>query len=252
MSIHLVAPIAVAIVFALLRWMMPVTPADAQALSLTDAERRLYYRWEVASLVPFFVFGPALTWMWYHALRELAGLAIGSSPDAVFVLAPTGRYWVVPSIFLGIVSAVVPMTLLYQALLGERFPTYERAAAERVGFDGRRALKGMSVLFGAATVVFFACAVNSTTRFTKDDVKVGNAFSFEARSQPYERVTAVLHRATFEAPSGKIVRRPHYVVQFADGTEWSTRQGLREPEPQLDAQVARFVAERAKLTIREE
>ena len=42
------------------------------------------------------------------------------------------------------------------------------------------------------------------------------------------------------------------MIRFDDGTEWSSRDGLRDPVPELDGRVTQFVSEASKRPIIEQ
>ncbi len=59
------------------------------------------------------------------------------------------------------------------------------------------------------------------------------------------RVRAIEHRTMVRAPNGNTGNSPHFVILFDDGTSWSTRDGLRDPVPEVDQQIANFVSRRS-------
>lgn len=58
----------------------------------------------------------------------------------------------------------------------------------------------------------------------------------------YSTVRAIRPVNYFTAPNGNQVYRPHYVIDFDDGAQWTTRDGLRTPDPAHDATMMQFVA----------
>jgi hypothetical protein len=53
-------------------------------------------------------------------------------------------------------------------------------------------------------------------------------------------------------PSGKVIDRPRHVLLFDDGSSWSSDSGFRDPVPELDDQIARFVSRKAGVPITEQ
>ena len=62
----------------------------------------------------------------------------------------------------------------------------------------------------------------------------------------------IAHPATSRAPIGSTIPRPHHVILFDDGTSWSSDEGLRDPMPVVDGQIAQLVSERSKRPITEQ
>ncbi|HWE35850.1 MAG TPA: hypothetical protein VG406_04700 [Isosphaeraceae bacterium] len=242
---HAAGIIVTGLAFALCRGLIPVRPGAADEPPLTDEERRRYARWESASIVPLFVFAPLLGFAWYLALRDATRLFPHDRPGTLFLVEPIGVYWMLPALFLGIVSSAVPMTLLYRALLGDRFGRFVRSCNERVGFDSWRLLRWLTALIALGSVAWFVVGVTTFACFDGAGVEIARPLEFRGTYYNYARVRTIEHRATFRAPNGNTISRPHYVVSFDDGSSWSTRGGLRDPVPDLDERIVRLVARKS-------
>lgn len=238
-------PIAVGLSFVLFRRIFSARVADPSEVPLTDEECRIYRRWEIGSLLPFFLFAPMFGYAWYLVLKGAAALFRHETPDTRFLVEPMAITWAIPAIFLGIISSAIPLDRLYRALLRDRYRRFERSCEERVGFDGNRVIVALAVLVFAGSAVFFLGVVTTFTRFTDTGIQIGHPLSFRIDFHEFTRVRAIEHRATFRAPNGATVRRPHFVIHFDDGTSWSTRQHLRDPVPEVDEQIAQLVSRRS-------
>ena len=60
--------------FAIFRRLFPVQPPDPSEPPLTDEERKIFHRWEMAALIPIFLFTAAFGSFWYFAMKDAAGL----------------------------------------------------------------------------------------------------------------------------------------------------------------------------------
>jgi hypothetical protein len=103
----------------------------------------------------------------------------------------------------------------------------------------------LAVIVFAGSAVLFLAGVTSFSRFTDAGIEIQRPLSFRSAFYEYARVKAIEHAATFRAPIGKTVKRPHYVILFEDGTSWSSREGLRDPVPEVDRQIAQLVSQRS-------
>jgi hypothetical protein len=121
-----------------------------------------------------------------------------------------------------------------------------------VGFDGRRVFVWLAALVTAGSSFCFLAGVTSFARFDEAGVEIGRPLGFRSTFYRYARVKAIEHRATFRAPNGNTIQRPHYVILFDDGTSWSTRGGLRDPVPDLDGRIAQLVARESGRSIEEQ
>lgn len=234
-----------ALSFALVRRLFPRRVAEDGGPPLTELERRIYWRWEAASILPIILFATLLTYACYLALRGASHLFVKSTPGTRYLVETIPIFWLLPAFFLGVLWSAVPMVWIYRRLLGDRFPRYERACNERAGFDGRRALVWLGALITAAAAASFVAGVTSFARFHEDGVEISRPLALRSKYYPYSRVQAIEHRATIRPPNALIIKRPHHVILFDDGTSWSTRDGLRDPVPDVDARIAELVSQRS-------
>jgi hypothetical protein len=239
---------AVELSFRLFRRLFPVPPLDPSEAPLSDEERRVYRRWEVWGLLPCFLVVPALSYLWFLALRWGAACFPQITPDTRFLLRPHPAIWIVPAMLLGTITSALSVNALYSALLGNRFRRFDRFCSERVGFDGDRAFALLAAVLIVGTLVFFNVAVRSFARFTGSVVEIGRAVPPGKSFYEYTRVRSVEHRESFRAPIGTIVRQPHCVIVFDDGTTWSSN-GVQNPPQEVAERIARLVAQRSGRTV---
>lgn len=237
--------------FRLCRRLFLLRPLDPSEIPLSDEERRIYRRWEVGALRLIFLFAPALGYLWFHALKWGAGRFPQETPETLFLLRPDSLIWSSPAMLLGLLSSVVPITALYLALLGRRrCHRFNRFCSERVGFDGYRVLALLLFVYVVGTLVFFSVAVRSFTRFTGFGVEIAQVIPPGRTFHEYGRVRSIEHRASFRAPIGNTVCRPHYVIAFDDGSAWYSN-GVYNLPHELAVRIARMVAQRSGRAITE-
>src|SRR4029434_721871 len=120
------AVFAVIVVFSLLqRWAPYTTPSESN-LPPYEELRRKFLKWEQIYLIPFFIFSALFAIAWERLLSFFARLSYASLGASVFLYTPSPDYWWLPSIFLGIITAVYPLTLLFMLFLGD---AYDRQSA---------------------------------------------------------------------------------------------------------------------------
>lgn len=241
----LAGAMGVVLIFALLRQSMPFCAGRDDGPPLTDAERRLYHRWEMGSLVPLLLAASASSYLWFRMLRLLAVFAERPVEKTRYLILPDPGSWGVPAIFLGIITSAVPLVLLYRFLLGERYVRYIRACNERFGFDGWRVFRFMAILIVVLAAIWTVLAARSFTRFDEDEIILSQPLTAKVTHYTYAQIRAIEHRATFQAPSGAIIAQPNYVIHFDDGDTWSTRTLFRTPDPTNDESLIQFVAEQS-------
>ncbi len=226
------------------RRLFPVRPPDPSEPPLTDEERKTFHRWEMASIIPIFLFTAAFGSLWYLAMKEAAGLWPTATPATRFLLRPEPISFAAPALILGILSSALPIDGLYRLLLRERYRRFERACHERVGFDGDRALILIAVVFLPSIVALFYLIAANAVRFTDSGIEIARPIPFRSRSHAYRQVRAIEHWMSFRAPSGNIVHRPYYAILFDDGDSWTT-EDICQPSPRVAEAVIRLVAEKS-------
>lgn len=240
----ILTPIGIALTFALFRRAFPVRGADSSSEPLTDDERRECRRWEIASSLVWLLLSVACGIASYLILTRMAGWLRPESPDTVFLVEPTPVFWAVPAIFLGMLTAIIPLDLGQRALLRDRYRRFERYGNERLGFDSNRVFLVLLAFGLVGASLFFLAGATSFARFTRDGIEIGRPFSFRSRFYEYWRIEGIEHRATYQAPAGNTLERPHYVILFDDGSSWSTREGCRDPVPRVDDPILKYVSSR--------
>jgi hypothetical protein len=103
------------------------------------------------------------------------------------------------------------------------------------------------IVIGSATV--FLAGVTSFARFDETGVEIGHPLALRSKFYEYTCVKVIEHRTTFQAPNGNIIARPHHVITFDDGASWSSRGGLRDPNPSLDGRIVELVAQKSGLSV---
>ena len=237
--------IATGLTFALLRWFFPVRVADPSEEPLTDEERRVFRRWEAGSLLPFFVFAPVLGYAWYLALRGAASLFPHGTPGR----AIPGRDE------RGVLGH--PRHLPRDRHIGDPSGTALPHLAPRPLSPVRAFLPRARGIRREASIGGVRHA--HLRRIGRVLPRRGDELRAVHRCRDRHRPAAVVpdhvlrvcavraieHRTTVRAPSGNTGRSPHYVIRFDDGTSWSTRDGLRDPVPQVDDPIVQFVSRRS-------
>lgn len=231
---------------AFLRWLFPSPVASDGEEPITGQERRVYRRWATASVMPILILVPLLGYGWYLALTWSASLFQQEAGDTLFLVKPGAAFWAPIAVVLGIVTLPIPLVVLYRALLRGRYRRFQLCCFERTGFDWSRLYTWLAAIVFIGFVVSALAAVTSFSRFTETGVEIRRPLSLRSRFYEYSRVKAIEHRATFQAPIGNTVKRPHHVIIFDDGTSWTSLDGLRDPVPELDGRIVQLVSQRSQ------
>ena|GEM_PF-3204110 len=237
-----VAVFAVIVVFSLLHRWAPYKPPSESNLPPYEELRRKFLKWEQIYLIPFFIFSALFAIAWERSLSFFAGLSYASLGDSVFLYTPSPDYWWLPSIFLGILTAAIPLTLLYKFLLGPDYEQYVIYGNLRVGFDSQKVVRLMAMIVGPVALIFSLLAMNCYTKFSGGEITINRFLGVGEISYQYSRISGIKSVRYFKAPNGDIKERPYFSIEFDGGERWTTGDGLRDPDPETDRRLIEFVS----------
>ncbi len=105
--------------------------------------------------------------------------------------------------------------------------------------------KGLQLVLGASGIVLASVALNYHASFGKDAIRIRPLLGFEETRYPYNAVRTVKY-VTHMRWGQKLVRWPRFVITFADGSRWSSRDGLPAVSvPVFQAPIFQDVASRS-------
>ena len=231
--------------FEIFKRLFPFKPTEADLKRYPGLEDR-FRPFTVLEIIPFFAFSGLGAYLWYRGFLALQALQTGRLGPAVGLITPTIYYWMLLALFLGMIFSAPLMRLSYRALLGrERDADYVLYNNMRAGFDTWKAVRGLAVLVVVPALGFAFLGMDTYLKVTEQGMTLNPFWSLEERQYPFTEVKAVKSAARFRAPGGRTVDRPHFIVEFSDGTTWTTRDWLREAEPERDGKLAAFIASRS-------
>ncbi len=210
-----------------------------------------YQFFDLILIAPTLVSIAACATGWYFAISALArvaGGAVRSGGPAAHILLPSEALWALPGIFLGIVTAALPLDGFTRLWHGPRYAEYMRYSRYRYRIDALKAFAVLVVIVVLASAVAIALGLDCYTRFDDRGIAVNPLLGLGERRHAWSEVRAVRAVETFVAPSGRVVPRPYYAIHFAEGSRWTTRDGGRDPLDS-DAEIVEFAAARAGCAI---
>jgi hypothetical protein len=234
--------------FELFRRLFSFKPTEDE-LKRFPALQDTYKPFTVIEVIPFFAFAGGAWYLWYHAFLALEAWHIERLGPSVALIVPTVYYWMLLSLFLGMISSAPLLHLFYKALLRGRYADYVLYNNMRAGFDTWKLVRGLAVLIVISALSFALLGMDTYMKVTGDGIVVNRFWSVGEQRYPFSSVKAVKSASHFRALNGKAVERPHFVVDFSDGTKWTTRDWLRETEPEQDARLAAFISARSGKTV---
>jgi hypothetical protein len=188
--------------------------------------------------------------LWWAALA--AGVPVlRNLPDATFKFVVPARFWAIPAMLLGGVTASVVVDIIVRRRLGPRYKIFVLDQGERGGVDARklaRIVYPAVALLGVTSAVLLA---DDYAYFSSNYIVINPFFGIGARRYAYSDVAWIGTAPKYRGRHGHVRWLREYVIKFNDGSSWST---LYEPSGAPSAvleQWARFVSARSGRAISE-
>ncbi len=240
-----------AIANKLLRWLYPLPAGYAESGPTLDELRPKYRKWYGLQLLIIFAGWPLFGAVWWWLLQELSlGNARRFEP-AVFHLYDAKVAIVIPAIFLGLVASTVAAEYVIRALLKERHAEYVRFANLVQQSDTQKPAKPVILVVLAISLIVLLAFLNWRAVFTQDEIFFQSRFGLSNVRQQYSDIIDLRSAPQVRAPNGKLVDRREYIVEFNDGTIWSTNQHPGKLDDLRMQKLFQFISARANMPIRE-
>jgi hypothetical protein len=240
-----------ALVARLLKMLWPLPAGYVEAGPTLDELARTYGKWIWGTLAIMLVGIVPFAACWWWLLDRLDLWNTSRFGPAVYHLHEMRIALILPAFLLGILSAGLVQIWTYRRLLGPRFAEYQRFELLTAGFDSRRAGRLVICVAFVLSVLMVVLALSWHVMFLQDRIEFYSWGGMGNTAKPYSSIREIRTAPQLRAPSGTLVDRREYEVEFEDGSTWSTNFApatLTLPEKQ---QLANFIAEQAKLRIRE-
>ncbi len=131
--------------FEIFRRLFPFKPTEDE-LKRYPRLQDTYKPFAVLEVLPFFALAGGAGYLWYHAFLALEARHIERLGLSVALIVPTVYYWMLLSLFLGIISSAPLLHLFYKSLLRGRYADYVLYNNMRAGFDTWKLVRGLAVL----------------------------------------------------------------------------------------------------------
>jgi hypothetical protein len=170
-------------------------------------------------LLPVFFIGTAgATWLWALLLQGMAERNLAQQPPSRFLGKPESYFvfWLVPALFLGILSFGLLLMVLMRLILGkQRYAEYEIGAQARFNIKNRTWfwVIGSFALVLAVAIYF---AQDWYTRFEEDRIAVNPLLGVGETVYSYPEVQRLVETSHLKAPNGNIVEKKRWFILFKD------------------------------------
>jgi NADH:ubiquinone oxidoreductase subunit 5 (subunit L)/multisubunit Na+/H+ antiporter MnhA subunit len=223
-SIFLPVALMVFILWSIGRFFSKRKPKSKSQRSI-DELRKEFMKYDLLLLLLFFVLTPIFTYLFYNIFGTISEIRFDRLKEDGILILPTKIMWFVPSILFGLGLSAFAVLIIQRPLFKEKHNEYSAYSSMKYGFDAEMVSKNLIKFLVILGTGFFVLAINNYTHFGKDKILISSFFQLIESNYEYEDVVAIKSVEKIVAPNGNIVEDKHFVIDFADNNNWSSRQG---------------------------
>lgn len=247
-------PVAVVVVIQLLRTYCRPAPlpnlATTETPSLEMLDGRFHkFQWAVAVL--YFCSAAAFavgSWKLLESGNEWLASLDG---PGVYTLYPSAAIWWLFSGFGAFTFGWVIMEFLLPFMLGrDTARIYLYWTSARAGLNASKVFRWGALLAAGPIGFLTILALPVHTTFREDRIVFRPYASITAKSYGYDKIRALTTTDGIRNRFGKFVPDPCILVDFDDGTQWSSGDLLRDPDRSIDAGLRAFLAGKTRVPFR--
>jgi hypothetical protein len=161
-----------------------------------------------------------------------------------FGCGPT--YWGVPAFFLALLVTHLFLVGFAQFWLQERYERYRSYADRKFGWHSAAARRRVMSVCGLLAMAFTGLGLTPFTVFTEDSIRIiGVGYCVRAQHE-YKQVRQIRYQPADYVDGSHTPA--YYQITFADGSSWTTVDGLRDPLD-TDRAVLAYVSHKSGIKI---
>ncbi|MBI1192661.1 MAG: hypothetical protein GC205_05745 [Bacteroidetes bacterium] len=111
----------------------------------------------------------------------------------------------------------------FRKLLGSEYQAYVDYQNRLTGLDNERTAKALSRVLLVTYAFVSALFLDWYTAFGPAGIRQAPLFSLQIREHTYADLARIEQRASFVRPDGKNCSRQHFLLHFASGQQWNSR-----------------------------
>jgi hypothetical protein len=150
--------------------------------------------------------------------------------------------------FFGALCISWEITLRIWKLIGSplRALKYESWSNAKTGFNATRLLRIFALTIGLPIAIATILALPIHTSIGETGVEIGHFAAIRPTDCSYSAVRGITVVDGLRLRDGSLEKRPAIVLDFSDGTRWSSADN-RDPEKTIDEALLTFLQEKTKL-----
>lgn len=174
--------------------------------------------------VIFLMVAVPLSFVLYFIFSFLISIRLSVFNEAAFVIKPSNDFVGALALLAGLLLSVIISFNSTKRHLHDDWEEYLAYLNLNYKFEY---LKSISVFLCFPTLLILVgvvIAFDWYTVFDKSDIRINGFFSLGSKTYQYTEIVKIEDVQQYEALSGDIYDRPHFVIRFVDGEEWNSQE----------------------------
>ena len=221
-----------------------------QHLSAFSGIEKKYLKFDLLSIVGIFGVTAIFSFIFQQIYPLFFAIKQAFLENVIFWIPPENDAILLLSLFGGMILSVPLLLKFTQYLLQSDWEEYIAYSNRRYGFDYLRALRfvllSLIVLLGIGNLL----VLDAYSAFGEKTITINPFLSLGETEYSYTEVQTLKEVQVIAAPNGDLRLDPHFIIEFSDGTTWSSRyNGLGDHED--DREIMELVVEKTQLELQQ-
>ena len=176
-----------------------------------------YGRWETWIGLSLFSLAILIASIYTLMFWGLSRLLHPAGKGDLYVILPAWPIWILPSLFLGIVTAVLGYMIVFKKMIGEEnYKEYELYDRLKNGPYGKKIFLTVSVLIVIVCAVFLPLSLDHYVRVNDEGVTLSRFKGFGEKLYSYDQIRELRQVLSQKDEAGNITHQQYFEIQFDD------------------------------------
>jgi hypothetical protein len=221
-----------------------LTQAHARHAEELSALAKKYSKWDLLTLPILLVVVPTLTLGWWLILVKVSEWRFTFIETGIFYLLPPPIAWLLPAMFIGIISSVFPMDGLYRLLLRKNHAEYQDFQRRKWPTNPNRTASWFLGIASGLALLAIGLMLDSYILARPNEIVINPLWSLGESRYAYSDVKSIRSSMRLKTAEWD---EPLYVIDFQNGGRWSTRWEDRDPKELED--LMNFISQQSGVPI---
>lgn len=207
-----------------------------------------YKWWRIFTLVIIICILIAISIILPNIISLVSNNAIKSSGEVMYLINPDYGFWILPSVFWGIIASALLTSFLMKMLLGRNYREFYIFINSPYGMEvryGEYLSIILSIIAGIVVMVFYLFGINWYVKFTNNNIIEKSCFGISERKYNYEDIKNITTYDKVQYNDSKIEDDYHIVIEFKDGQKWDSLGYGRSNNSAYDKMIANYISQKS-------